>query len=109
MPQGQILDFARPLPFTVENCKMQFLIPFALEQSMFAIMRFQPHPKLLQKLDGVVISAVAFGENPVDMEVIESDVQQGRDCLICKALPRKSRIDTETYLALTGSCVGPVQ
>ena len=37
--QGQLMHLAVTLPFTVEHGEMQFLVPLALEQRVFAIMR----------------------------------------------------------------------
>ena len=109
MTRRQVLDLGGTLPLAIENGKMQFFVPFPLEQRMFAVMRFEPHTQLLHELDGVMIAPVAAHEQAMDTEMLEGQVEDGAQRFPAEALPGKGRVDAEPNLALPRRRIRPVQ
>ena len=56
---------------------MQFLVPFALEQRMLAVMRLEPHAEFLQQLGRRLVAPRSSAQDPVKAELVEAEIEHG--------------------------------
>lgn len=109
LTQRKWMHFGRRLPFPIENGEVKFLIPFTLEQRVFAIVRLETHSQLLHQLGRVMVAAIAAHENPVDAEMVECEVQHRCKGFGEEAMTGIGRVDGEAQLPLTRRGIRPME
>src|SRR5690606_4293454 len=108
-PPRQVQHSAARPPLPVEHGEMQFLVPFALEQGMFTVMRLDPHPERLHQLGGMAAASVASHHQSMNVIVVEGDAEKGPQRFRQIPSAAEGRIDDEPYLALPRRGVRPSQ
>src|SRR5690606_6266901 len=96
-------------PSPIEDGKVQFLVPVAMEQCVFAEMRFQSHPQTLQEPYGRLVGSTDPREDAMKGECVEDVVHCDPAGLDRVALAAVARIENETQLRLGRGCICPDQ